>query len=85
MMELKYCYAVIEKNSSQTIQTNNGHWNLNNDTHYSIVVNPTCAEEYPGKYYYNSQWWERHWNEVDEHGLPIEESGYTDVLMTMTN
>lgn len=84
-MKLLYAYAVIERANNyctQTLETNNGNWALNNATHYSIVVEVENAPAYPGKYYYNSQWWERIWSELDEHGEPVEGATFVDVEWT---
>ena len=80
-MDFKYAFAVIEKETnfcSQTLQTNNGHFIIDNDSHYSMSVDVEYATAYPGKYYYNNQWWSRKWDEVDEYGIPVEGSTYVD-------
>lgn len=82
MKRLAYAYAIINKTTNmcqQTLETNNGNWNLNDEEVYSVVINPAYVDEYLYKYYYNSQWWERVWSEVDEHGEPVEGASYTDV------
>ena len=78
----KYAYVVIERASNmcvQTLKTNNAKFAVDNDAHFSFGVAVDIASELLGKYYYNSQWWERVWSELDEFGNPVEGATYTDI------
>lgn len=79
----KYAYVIIERTSNmciQTLKTNNANFSVDNELHYSMLVDMENASAMLGKYYYNDQWVERVWSEVDEFGQPVENATYTDVV-----
>ena len=82
MAKYKYAYVIIERDTNkcfQTLKTNNASFKVDNDAHYSFAIDPVIADYVLNKYYYNDQWVERVWSEVDEYGFPVEGATYTDI------
>ena len=83
MAKYNYAYVIIERTSNkciQTLKTNNANFSVDNELHYSMLVDMENISAMLGKYYYNNQWVERVWSEVDEYGQPVENATYTDIV-----
>lgn len=81
---MPYAYGIIEKASGrcfQIIHTATPNFSLDNETDYSIVLDPSTASQYLNKHLIDGQWYERTYVSVDENGFPLSGSTYTDTSM----
>lgn len=87
MNKASFAYAHIRHSDGfceGVLQTSKADYSINNSSVYSMPVNPAYAEQYVGKYYISGVWYERVWNELDENGEPVIESGYVDTVWEPT-
>lgn len=83
MRSLTYTYVIIERETNkcfQTLKTSNANFVVDNELHYSMQIDPSIVDFVLDKYYYNNQWVERVWSELNEFGEPTENATYTEVI-----
>lgn len=83
-VKMPYAYGIIDKSDGrcfQIIQTATPNFSIDNETDYSIVLDPSTAKQYLDKHLIDGQWYERTYDSVDENGFPLSGSTYTDTPM----
>ena len=89
-MNLAFHYFIISKAEGRCVQyinSNRKGWFINNDTDFSIqmdgeynvlnnyLLRPDMTPAQSGDDH--ADWYRKVWNELDEDGIPVEESGFT--------
>lgn len=83
MYNNKYHYYIISKNDGlcfQYINSDVAGWSIDNENDYSICMDGHY--NIAGCYFIDGVWYRRSWNEIDEHGIPVEMAGYVDEAFT---